>query len=177
MTRYCAFFESLTVRGDRLSMADLRYAFEREELENAETVISSGNVLFEYEERPSEGLEDLLAYLMRDRFDLKAFVAVRTRAEIRAAVEENPFAGESGDSFVHTVLLSGQPTQAQFERLQADHGTLGGERLALGTRCLFIDYARPPAESLLTMEFVGNRLGCRATARNVRSLARIDAKM
>lgn len=177
MTRYCAFFESLTVRGDRLSMADLRYAFEREELENAETVISSGNVLFDYEDRPSEGLEDLLAYLMRDRFDLKAFVAVRTREEIRAAVEANPFAGENGDSFVHTVLLSGQPDQDRFDRLVADHGSLGGERLALGTRCLFVDYARPPAESLLTMEFIEKRLGCRGTARNVRSLARIVAKM
>ncbi|WP_395331013.1 DUF1697 domain-containing protein [Novosphingobium sp. BL-8H] len=177
MTRYCAFFESLTVRGDRLSMADLRYAFEREELENAETVISSGNVLFDYEERPSEGLEDLLAYLMRDRFDLKAFVAVRTREEIRAAVEENPFAGESGDSFVHTMLLEKQPTQAQFDRLVADHGTLGEERLALGARCLFVDYARPPAESLLTGEFIAKRLGCRGTVRNVRSLARILTKM
>jgi uncharacterized protein (DUF1697 family) len=177
MTRYCAFFESLTVRGDRLSMADLRYAFEREELENAETVISSGNVLFDYEDRPSEGLEDLIAYLMRDRFDLNAFVAVRTREEIRAAVEENPFAGESGDTFVHTVLLEGQPTKQQFGRLIAEHGKLGGERLVPGNRCLFVDYGMPPAESLLTADFMAKRLGCRGTVRNVRSLARIGAKM
>ncbi|WP_395393671.1 DUF1697 domain-containing protein [Novosphingobium sp. BL-8A] len=176
MTRYCAFFESLIVGGDRLSMADLRYAFAREELENAETVISSGNVLFEYEDRPSDGLEELLAYLMRDRFDMTAFVAVRNRDEIRAAVEENPFVG-SEDTFVHTVLLERQPTAQQFGRLVADHGKLGGEQLALGQRCLFVDYARPPAESLLTMDFIAKRLGCRGTARNVRSLARISAKM
>lgn len=177
MTRYCAFFESMTVGGDRLSMADLRYAFEREELENAETVISSGNVLFDYEERPSEGLEDLLAYLMRDRFDMKTFVAVRTREEIRGAVEQNPFAGESGDTFVHTVLLGSQPSAEQFDRLVADHGRVGMERLALGTRSLFVDFAAPMGESLLTMDFIEKRLGCRGTARNVRSLARIVQKM
>lgn len=176
MTRYCAFFESLTVRGDRLSMADLRHAFEREELENAETVISSGNVLFDYEDRPSDGLEELLAYLMRDRFDMTTFVAVRHREEIRAAVEENPFVG-SDDAFVHTVLLERQPTPQQFERLIGDHGRIGGERLAPGTRSLFVDFAGPPGESLLTPDFVAKRLGCRGTARNVRTLARILTKM
>ncbi|EQB19588.1 MAG: hypothetical protein K0R64_334 [Novosphingobium lindaniclasticum] len=176
MTRYCAFFASLIVGGDRLSMADLRYAFEREELENAETVISSGNVLFDYEERPSEGLEELLAYLLRDRFDLTAFVAVRKREEIRAAVEENPFVG-SDDAFVHSVLLERQPTRQQFGRLVGDHGSIGAERLALGDRCLFVDFGGPMGESLLTMEFIEKRLACRGAARNVRSLARIVAKM
>ncbi len=176
MTRYCAFFESLIVGGDRLSMADLRYAFAREELENAETVISSGNVLFDYEDRPTEGLEDLLAYLMRDRFDMGAFVAVRSRAEIRAAVEENPFVG-SEDTFVHSVLLERQPTKQQFGRLVGDHGSIGAERLALGDRCLFVDFGGPMSESPLTMAFIEKRLGSRGAARNVRTLARIVAKM
>lgn len=176
MTRYCAFFASLIVGGDRLSMADLRYAFEREELENAETVISSGNVLFEYEERPTEGLEDLLSYVMRDRFDMSAYTAVRNRDEIRAAVEENPFVG-SDDAFVHTVLLERQPTRQQFGRLVGDHGSIGAERLALGDRCLFVDFGGPMGESPLTMEFIEKRLGCRGAARNVRTLARIVTKM
>ncbi|RYE50685.1 MAG: DUF1697 domain-containing protein, partial [Rhizobiaceae bacterium] len=55
MTRYVALFDSVTSK--RLTMADLRYALQREEFEEVETVVSSDNVLFTFDERPSDGLE------------------------------------------------------------------------------------------------------------------------
>lgn len=125
----------------------------------------------------NQAVDDLMVQTQK----LPAFLAkVESTLTQRRIVIDPLLEGASGQQTEVTRVAEQrivQRMQAQFERLQADHGTLGGERLALGTRCLFIDYARPPAESLLTMEFVGNRLGCRATARNVRSLARIDAKM
>ena len=39
----------------------VRWAFEREGLTGLETVVASGNLLFDYDERPLEGLEDLFA--------------------------------------------------------------------------------------------------------------------
>jgi uncharacterized protein (DUF1697 family) len=177
MPRYVAFFGSINVGGNRLSMADLRYAFEREEFENVETVIASGNVLFDYDERPTEGLEELFAHMMRDRFDIDSFVAVRSREEVRASVEDNPFTGIGADSQVHTFFLECQPTPAQFDKLVADHAGRGRERLAMGDRALYIDFVDGAGNSKLTSAFIERRLGCRGTARNVRSLARILAKM
>ncbi|GGB96943.1 hypothetical protein GCM10011494_14260 [Novosphingobium endophyticum] len=177
MTRYAAFFGSINVGGNRLSMADLRYAFEREEFENVETVIASGNVLFDYDDRPTEGLEDLFAHMMRDRFDIDSFVAVRSREEVRSAVEDNPFTGIGADNQVHTLFLECQPPDGSFEKLLADHAGRGAETLALGERALYIDYVDGAGGSKLTSAFIERRLGCRGTARNVRSLARILAKM
>ena len=62
MARYVAFLGSINVGGNRLLMADLRDALEREDFEDVETVVASGNVLFSHEERPSDGLSDKLAY-------------------------------------------------------------------------------------------------------------------
>ncbi|TCM17924.1 uncharacterized protein (DUF1697 family) [Novosphingobium sp. PhB165] len=177
MTRYCAFFASINVGGNRLTMADLRYALEREDIANVETVIASGNVLFDYDDRPTEGLEELFEYVMRERFDMQTFAAVRNRAEVLAAVEQNPFVGGSEDKFVHTFLLERQPTQAQFDKLVADYAGRGDETLALGPRSLYVDFVHGVAESRLTSAFIERKLGCRGTARNVRSLARIVAKM
>ena len=177
MTRYCAFFGSINVGANRLTMADLRYAFEREEFENVETVIASGNVLFDYDERPTDGLEDLFAHMMRDRFDIESFVAVRSREEVRAAVEDNPFTGIGADNLVHTHFLERQPTQAQFEGLLAAYAGRGDEKIALGDRCLYIDFVNGTGQSRLTGPFLERRLAARGTARNVRSLARILAKM
>ena len=165
MTRYLALFGSINVGGNRLKMADLRYAFEREEFENVETVVASGNVLFDFDDRPTEGLEELFAYMMR------------TKEEVRAAVEDNPFVGAGEDKFVHTHFLESQPGEEQFDKLVSDHQGRGEEKLALGNRCLYIDYVNGVGDSKLTAAFIERRLGCRGTARNVRSLARILTKM
>jgi Uncharacterized protein conserved in bacteria len=177
MTRYLALFGSINVGGNRLTMADLRHAFAREEFENVETVVASGNVLFDFDDRPTEGLEELFAYMMRDRFDIDSFVAVRTRDEVRAAVEDNPFVGSGEDKFVHTHFLAARPEQEKFEKLLRDHAGRGEEKIALGERCLYIDYVHGAGQSRLTADFIERRLGLRGTARNVRSLARILTKM
>ncbi|MCW1383434.1 DUF1697 domain-containing protein [Novosphingobium sp. KCTC 2891] len=177
MTRYVALLGSINVGGNRLTMADLRWAFEREGLEGLETVIASGNLLFDYDDRPLEGLEDLFAHVMRDRFDIDSFVAVRDRAAIAEAVESNPFSGEGAGDRVHTMFLERQPDPAAFEKLAADHAGRGPETLAIGNRALYIDFVDGVAGSRLTSAFIERRLGCRGTARNVRSIARILAKM
>ena len=177
MTRYVALFGSINVGGNRLKMADLRYAFEREEFEDVETVVASGNVLFSFDERPTDGLEDLFAHMMRDRFDIKSFVAVRTAGEVRAAIEDNPFRGVGADSLVHTHFLGCQPSAAQFETLVSDYSGRGEEKLALGDRALFIDFGTAVGSSRLTGPFIARRLGCEGTARNMTSLQRILDKM
>lgn len=177
MPRYCAFFGSINVGGNRLTMAELRKAFAAEGFENVETVVASGNVLFDFAERPTPGLEEKLGYMMAERFQMRSIVAVRDRAEIAAAIADNPFAGSGEDKQVHTLFLESQPDPDQFAVLVADHEGRGHERLALGDRSLYIDFVDGVGDSKLTGQFLESRLGCKGTARNMRSLARIQAKM
>lgn len=136
MTRYVALFGSINVGGNRVTMADLRWAFEREGLTGLETVVASGNLLFDYDDRPLDGLEDLFSHVMLDRFDIKSFVAVRDRAAIAEAVEGNPFTGIGADNQVHTLFLERQPDQAAFDKLVADQAARGLEKFAIGNRCI-----------------------------------------
>lgn len=177
MTRYVALFGSINVGGNRLTMADLRHAFEREGLMGLETVVASGNLLFEYDDRPLDGLEDLFSHVMRDRFDFDSFVAVRNREAMAEAIEDNPFTGIGADNQVHTMFLGKQPDNAAFDKLAADQAARGMEKMAIGNRSIYIDFANGVAESKLTNAFIERRLGTRGTARNVRSIARILAKM
>ena len=109
MSRYVAFLGSINVGGNRLTMADLRWAFEREGFENVETVVASGNVLFDFDDRPTDGLEELFAYMMADRFDIDSFAAVRSRDEVAQVLADNPFAADGEDNRVHVLFLSGDP--------------------------------------------------------------------
>jgi uncharacterized protein (DUF1697 family) len=175
--RYVALFGSVNVGGNRLTMADLRWAFEREGFGNVETVVASGNVLFDFDERPTDGLEELFAHMMVERFDIASYVAVRSRDEVALAVSGNPFAGDGAENLVHTQFLGAQPSEIQFADLLAAYSGRGPERLALGDRALYIDYVDGAGNSRLTGPFIERRLGCKGTARNVRSLRRIAEKM
>ncbi|QDM41427.1 DUF1697 domain-containing protein [Altererythrobacter sp. TH136] len=177
MERYVALLGSINVGGNRLLMADLRHALEREEFEDVETVVASGNVLFRHEERPSHGLADKFAYVLRDRFDIDSFAAVRTRDELAAAIDGNPFHGVGEDNLVHTLFLERQPSAQQFADLIDTYAGRGPEKLAPGTCALHVDYMTGVGTSKLTGAFIERKLGSRATARNMRSLKRILAKM
>jgi len=177
MPRYCAFFGSINVGSNRLTMADLRWAFEREGFENVETVVASGNVLFDFDERPTDGLEELFAHMMDERFDIASYVAVRSRDEVAQSILGNPFGADGAENQVHTLFLSGQPDMAAFDRLVADHSTRGPERIALGDRALFVDYVAGAGNSKLTHAFIERRLATAGTARSLRSLQRILDKM
>lgn len=177
MARYAAFFASINVGGNRLLMAELRDALAREEFEDVETVVASGNVLFSHDERPSEGLTEKLAYVLRDRFGIDTFAAVRSREEVAEAISGNPFSGKGEDKIVHTHFLSGQPERAAFDTMVEDYAVRGPETLALGDRALYVDYVEGVGNSKLTGAFIERRLGCRGTARNMRSLQRILDKM
>ena len=177
MPRYLALLGSINVGGNRLTMADLREAFEREDFENVETVVASGNVLFDHEERPAQGLAEKIAWVVSDRFDIDSAVVVLDRDALAAAIAENPFAGIGEDKFVHTHFLECQPSEAQFATLTADYKGRGEEKLAPGNRALHIDFGDGVANSKLTAPFLEKRLGCRGTARNMRSMKRILDKL
>ena len=177
MPRYAAFFASMNVGGNRLKMTDLRDALEREDLEDVETVVASGNVLFSFDERPSDGLSEMLAFIVKDRFGFETFAAVRSKDEVRAAIEDNPFHGDGEDKLVHTLLLDGEADPAQFNVLMAAYEGRGPERIALGYRCLYIDYVESVGNSRLTGPFIQRKLDRRGTARNMASLKRILDKI
>lgn len=156
-------------------MVDLRAAFAAEGFANVETVVASGNVLFDHPERPDEGLEEKLGLMMFDRFAMKSPALVRSRDALAATIAENPFAADGEEHLVHTLFLDGPVDPDGFDALLAGHS--GPERIAMGDRALHIDYAAGVADSKLVGAFIERRIGRKGTARNLRSMKRILAKM
>ena len=177
MPRYVAFLGSINVGGNQLKMTELRDALEAEGFGEVATVVASGNVLFDHASAADARLEAAIAGIIADRFGIETFAAVRSKAELAAAIAENAFADDGEEKFVHTFFLEKQPTKADFAKLEKDHEGRGNERLAAGTKALHVDFVDGVARSKLTGDFIARRLGCRGTARNLRSLKRILEKM
>jgi uncharacterized protein (DUF1697 family) len=177
MPRYVALLGSINVGGNRLKMADLKAALEGHGFANVATVVASGNVLFEHPRAGEATLGEEIAGIVKDRFGIDSLAIVRTGAEVRSAIDDNPFHGDGEDRFVHSIFLDGQPEQERFDALLAEHRDKGSERLALGPRVLYLDYVHGAGVSSLTGPFLRRRLGVRGTARNMTSLKRIYEKM
>ncbi len=176
MARYVALLGSINVGGNRLKMAELKAALEKAGFEDVATVTASGNVLFEHDRAPDEELQQAIETVLQDEFGIASFAAVRSRAELAAAIDDNPFAEDGEAKFVHTVFLEQPLDKRRFETFAADFD--GPERLAAGTREFFVDYAHGVGRSKLDPAMKKAKpVQGRATARNIRSLRRILSKM
>jgi uncharacterized protein (DUF1697 family) len=178
--RYLALLGSINVGGNRIAMADLRLALEEAGFRDVVTVAASGNVILT-DHRDPASIEIALESLMAARYGFKSCAMVRTRDEVCAAIEHNPFHGtgpqHGSDKMVHSIFLSQQPDPADFDQLVADHRARGGERLAMGDRVLFLDYVHGVGVSDLSNKTLERRLRCKGTARNMNSLKNLLSKM
>lgn len=176
MTQYAALLGSINVGGNRLKMDELKSALENEGFQKVATVVASGNVLFEHDKAPDAALARRIAEVIKDRFGIDSFAAVRSKAELRSALEDNPFAKDGEHKFVHTIFLAEALDRAAFEAFAKSYD--GPERLAAGTREYYVDYAEGVARSKLDPAMTKAKvIKCRATARNLRSIARMLEKM
>ncbi len=161
-------------------MEDLRRALRYGEFADVETVVASGNLLFDHEIAASEGIAEKMAWIIRDEFEIACFVTVRTKDELGAILADNPFAQDGDDASVHAIFLPDDPGAYQVKNMQIDLAARGNERIAAGPKFLYTDHAGHPdgAETRsLTSAFIARRLGMEGTSRDIRSMKRIHAKM
>lgn len=135
MTSYVALLRAVNVGGTgKLPMAELKMMGEDCGFANARTYIASGNLLFESvadEAAVKAALEAKLA----GRAGRVVEVFVRTHSELAAIIAANPFPDAHGSR--HLVYFQDNPPTAD---LIAQCRDINGERLALGTRELYVDY-------------------------------------
>jgi uncharacterized protein (DUF1697 family) len=114
--------------------------------------------------------------VVKDRFGIDSFAAVRGRDELAAAIENNPFVRDGEAKFVHTIFLQEPLDREAFEAFAK--GYEGPERLAAGEREFFVDFREGVARSMLDPAMKKAKVvKSRATARNIRSLRRMLDKM
>jgi len=179
--RHLALLGSINVGGNRIAMDDLCAALTQRGLAHVASVAASGNILFDHvgvaaqtPDTPDTTIPGTLAparaiaaWLSED-FGIDSAVVVMNAAQCEAAIADNQ---------VHIHFLEDHPPLHAFDTLVDDHHGRGDERIALGHRALYIDYVNGVGRSKFTSAFIAKRMGCRGTARNIRSLRRIIAAM
>ncbi len=163
MTSYVALLRAVNVGGTgKLAMADLRAMGEALGWAQVRTFIASGNLLFEADASEAEvkaALEAKLAAYAGKRVP----VLVRTGEELAAIVAAAPFPDAHGSR--HMVFFFDAPPAPDLVTQMRDWQ---GERAALGTRELYVDYGAGIRDTRLKIPGKEDRTG-----RNINSVRKL----
>jgi uncharacterized protein (DUF1697 family) len=175
MTTYVVLLRGINLgKNKRIKMGDLRDALTAVGLENAQTLIQSGNVVVD-SNADKAALVDIVETTIESTFGFRSTVIARTAAEFRSLLADHPFTSEQIEDsrFVHVEFCRDKPDRDGFDALQEGHE--GPEELKLVGRELYVYYPEGSGRSKLTNSVFEKHLGTPTTSRNWNTIEKIAA--
>ncbi len=174
MTHCVALLRGINVAGHKpVAMADLRDLLAGLGLEDVQSVLQSGNLVFRCNGEGGGRLERELEAEAKQRMALETEFFVRSAAEWEDVVADNPFHDEArrDPARLVAVFLKEAPRAAAVKALQA--AIVGREVLRASGKQVYIVYPDGQGRSKLTNALIEKHLGLRGTARNWNTVLRL----
>lgn len=176
MPAYVALLRAVNLgQHNKIAMADLKVVAEAAGLDQARTLLQSGNLVFQAKAKPSQALEKLLEAALVKELGLKTPVVVRSAAEWRVALDDNPFPKEAKSDPGHLLVmpLKAKPEKAALAELV--EVIPGREQVKLSGQQLYLVYPDGIGQSKLTSALIEKKIGVSGTARNWNTAQKIAA--
>jgi uncharacterized protein (DUF1697 family) len=172
VSRVAALLQGVNLAGNRrVPMAELRERLTELGHEDVATYLASGNVLLT-SPTASAKLERRLTREISDWLEVEVPVLVRTRAELAAIVELDPFGSVADDPARYQVsFLSATPTAAVARELES--ADFEPERVAIHGREIYAWHPNGVGRSPLAARLTAKRLGVTVTARNWKTVTKL----
>jgi uncharacterized protein (DUF1697 family) len=151
---------------NKVAMADLRDLAGDLGLSNPRTLLQSGNLVFETDDRSAADLESLLKSETSTRLGIDTDYLIRSAQEWREIVAGNPFPAEAEDDPGHLLVmpLKSSPEADDVATLQAS--IKDRELVRHGSRHVYLVYPDGVGRSKLTTQRIEKAMRSRGTARN-----------
>ncbi|HEX2993997.1 MAG TPA: DUF1697 domain-containing protein, partial [Anaerolineales bacterium] len=119
MNKYVAFLRAINVGGNAIiKMTALKRMFESAGVENAQTYIQSGNVVFECDEKDISVIEKRIEEQLEEVAGYKIHLFVRTMRELQSIVKKSPFEAKAGET-AYVAFLKQKPEAKSRQALLA----------------------------------------------------------
>lgn len=176
MQRHIAFLRGINVGGHTVKMQDLRRLFESLGFSSVETVIASGNVVFESAESAGRPLEQKIERLLLEVLGYNVATFLRTAPELAAVTRQQPFelVELRPGAVLYVNFLREKPNPAMQQALKAIN--TGNDEVRAGKRELYWLRRAPGKESDVFGTLLGKLLGTETTSRNMNTVRRIVEK-
>jgi uncharacterized protein (DUF1697 family) len=159
---------------NKVGMGDLRAMAEGLGFERCQTLIQSGNLIFDSQPTGAR-LERLLEQTARERLGLETDFFVRTSKEWAALIAANPFPAEARKDPAHLVLMCLKEAPGAQALAALRQGIKGRERVELDGRQAYVVYPDGIGHSKLTVALIEKKLGTSGTGRNWNTVLKLAA--
>lgn len=169
--RYLAFLRGINVGGHRVKMDHLRELFEQLGLQQVETFIASGNVIFETTATDEPALEQKIEAHLHQALGYAVDTFLRTPADLAGVAAHQPFTAEElakDGHTLHVVFLRKHLDPAVEQKLLGFRTAL--DDFQLRGRDLFWLCRGRLTESLVKWPQLTKTIGVSSTARNVKTI-------
>ena len=164
---YVALLRAVNVGGrNQVAMSDLRQVLTELGVEDVQSLLQSGNLVFKTNAGPAGKLEATLEAETQTRLGLKTAFFVRNAREMDTVIASNPFPAEArrDPSHLLVVFLKDAPKANAIDALRA--AIKGPELVQTRGRHAYIVYPEGIGRSRLTNPLIEAKLGTQGTGRN-----------
>lgn len=174
--RYIALLRGINVGGQKkIKMLDLRAMCGQMGLQEVQTYIQSGNIIFESSEEHTAVLEKDLKKQIQTTFGFDVPVMVLTQTYLQEVAENNPFLQKNPEldtKLLHVTFLSEKPDEDLVKALtEKDYGT--DEFEVIGSR-VYLYFPNGYGRTKLTNNIFEKKLQVAATTRNWRTIGKLQ---
>ena len=174
-TTFVALLRGVNVgAANRLAMAALQAAVENAGGGKVETLLQSGNVVFDAPADEGEAIAARARASLACAADIDASIVLRDGDAWRRLVAGNPFLAAGADPDVlHAACLSAAPSAERLARLEPDHSP--PDAFVVVGADVYLRLPNGVARSKMTNAWLDARLGIVSTMRNWRTVTKLAA--
>jgi uncharacterized protein (DUF1697 family) len=172
--RFVAFLRAINVGGRNVKMEQLRRIFESVGLTNVQTVIASGNVVFDAKAKSAKTIEKKLQCELEKSLGYTVTTYVRSLEELAEIANYKPFKKIPKDGTLFVAFASDVPSKEAQEKLLSVR--TGTDKFCFRDREIYWLCLTRFSDSKFSGPSLGKTLGMPITVRNSATIARIAAK-
>ncbi|MGA8664278.1 MAG: DUF1697 domain-containing protein [Thermoplasmata archaeon] len=171
---YIALLRAINVGGrNRVPMSALAQLARDLGFQDVVTWLQSGNLVFRSPAVSRGQLETTLETELNRRLAVSTSFVLRTAAEWRDVIEENPFPQQARDdpARLHAWILKGTPNAAAARSLEK--AIRGPESIRVAGNCAYVYYPEGAGHSRVTAPLLDRHFGTPGTGRNWNTVLRL----
>ena len=170
MSKWIALLRGINVGGkNRILMADLREALSSSGLEEVQTYIQSGNLIFSSRLSAAE-IRKRICATINTGWNIDVPVLVIKASELARIQSDNPYESLDPKS-VHLTLLGKKPAADAVKRAcQVD---IGDDQFQIVGKCVYVHCPSGYAKTKIHNNFFEQKLGVLATSRNWKTVCKL----
>ncbi|GLU43591.1 DUF1697 domain-containing protein [Allomuricauda sp. NBRC 101325] len=169
---FVALLRGINVSGQKkIKMADLRVVLEGMGLQNVQTYIQSGNVVFESVELDKLWLEQTIFAAIKQHYGFEVPTLILKSNEIESIISANPFLGKEEENKFYFVLLKQKPDPnlvLEFNQLQFEQ-----EDFHVSDYCVYLLCKNGYGNAKLNNNLIEKKLKVEATTRNLKTMQKL----